>query len=366
MSDAAPPRTHSESFYELRIKVIPEPPPEPPPTETEPPAEFIQRWLDGIDAADALPSELTARAAGLAWELQQGDLALKALRAEAAERAVRERLDEVEQLGQELLLGPAGPPSVLLRRLESTPEGCRWLHDRWMEFVTGLDLGKLWCPADLLRLVRLMGKHPADAGYDESLNAVMSAFDARCCGFAELVFKNSQANLAADVQQPWRAWAADVPEASGFDEYLVNLVGGHLGRLKKRVHALESESSPTAACSAAADPRVMALQRLQLARSRELRLALDVLRKLRAAKPADRGVPARASSVSPRQEGKEIREPAAATPRPRPARSRTRRPVRTGNVGDRRSDHQLHSTPRSPARPVAVAAGSTSRGQLPP
>ena len=43
-----------------------------------------------------------------------------------------------------------------------------------------------WVPADLLRLVRLLGKHPAEAGYDESLNAVMSAFEARYCGMAEL------------------------------------------------------------------------------------------------------------------------------------------------------------------------------------
>jgi hypothetical protein len=186
MSDAAPPRAHSEWFDELRRKVTPKPPPPPPRAETEPPAEHIQRWLGGIDLDDPVQCELAARAARLGWELQQGDAALKALLAQTAARADQERLEQVERLGQELLRGPAGPPSIVLRRLESTPEGCRWLFDRWLEFVIGLDLNKTWVPADLLRLVRLLGKHPAEAGYDESLNAIMSAFEARYCGMAEL------------------------------------------------------------------------------------------------------------------------------------------------------------------------------------
>jgi hypothetical protein len=325
MSDAAPPRAHSEWFDELRRKVTPKPPPAPPRAETEPPAEHIQQWLAGIDQDDPIQTELAARAARLGWEIQQGDAALKALLAQAAARADRERLDEVERLGQELLRGPAGPPSIVLRRLESTPEGCRWLIDRWLEFVTGLDLGKTWVPADLLRLVRLLGKHPAEAGYDESLNAVMSTFEARYCGMAELVFQQSQADVPPELRQPWRAWAAEPPEGSGLRECLLGLVGGQLRRLRERVEALESEPSSLAASEALADRRVMAMQRLQLSRSRELRLALDLLRKARAARHTAHASPARPPCVPPLKGAKEIDEPPAIEPQPRPGRPRPRR-----------------------------------------
>jgi hypothetical protein len=153
MSDAAPPRAHSEWFDELTRKATPKPPPPPPRAETEPPVEHIQKWLAGIDQDDPIQAELAARAARLGWELQQGDAALKALLAQTAQRADQERLEEVERLGQELLRGPAGPPSIVLRRLESTAEGCRWLFDRWLEFVTGLDLGKTWVPAQGHRIL---------------------------------------------------------------------------------------------------------------------------------------------------------------------------------------------------------------------
>jgi hypothetical protein len=359
MSDVAPPRAHSEWFDELRRKVTPKPPPPPPRAETEPPAEHIQKWLDSIDQDDPIQGELAARAARLGWELQQGDAALKALLAQTAARADQERLEEVERLGQELLRGPAGPPSIVLRRLESTPQGCRWLFDRWMEFVTGLDLGKTWVPADLLRLVRLLGKHPAEAGYDEDLNAVMSAFEARCCGMAELVFQQSQADVPPELRQPWRAWAAEPPAGSGFHEVFQDLVGGQLRRLRERVEALESEPSSLAASEALADRRVMALQRLQLSRSRELRLALDVLRKARAARPAAQATPAPPPCVPPLKGGKENDAPPAAAPRPRPRRS-----IRAGIIRAGRSERRSRRTPPPPA--YLVAAGHEGNGHLPP
>jgi hypothetical protein len=360
MSDVAPPRAHSEWFDELRRKATPKPSPAPPRAEHEPSAEHIQNWLARIDPDDPVQAELAARAGRLSWELQQGDLALKALLAQAAAQADRERLDAVERLGQELLRGPSGPPSIVLRQLESTPQGCRWLHDRWMEFVTGADLAKVWVPADLLRLVRLLGKHPAEAGYDESLNAVLSAFEARCCGMGELVFKMSQSDVPERMRQPWRAWAADPPAGWGFHEFFQDLVGGQLTRLKKLVEELESEPSQPAASLPPVDPRVLAMQRLQLSRSRELRLALDVLRKARAAKPV-----AAPPCVPPLQGGKEIGEPPAAGPQPRPARPRRRRPVRAGSVSEgSRSEHRPRDTPRPRAHPVL--AGAAGNGYLPP
>jgi hypothetical protein len=366
MSDAAPPRAHSEWFDELRRKVTPKPPPPPPRAESEPPAEHIEKWLAGIDLDDPVQCELAARAARLGWEIHQGEQAMKALIAEAAAKADRERLDEVERLGQELLRGPAGPPSIVLRRLESTPQGCRWLFDRWMEFVAGLDLNKTWVPADLLRLVRLLGKHPAEAGYDESLNAVMSAFEARYCGMAELVFQQSQADVPPELRQPWRAWAAEPPAGSGFHEVFQDLVGGQLRRLRERVEALESEPSSLAASEAFAERRVMAFQRLQLSRSRELRLALDLLRKARAARPAAQATPARPPCVPPLKGRKEVGDPPAMVPRTRPARTRPRRSIRVGIIRAGRSERRPRGTPPPPAHPVAVTSGHEGNGRLPP
>ena len=141
MSDAAHTRAHSSWFLDLKRRLTPKPPPrqQPPSSPSRaaegPPAESLERWLDGIDPTDQVQCELAARAARLSWELKEGEAALKGLLAQDAERAARERLDEVDRLGQDLLGGSREPPSVLLRRLEASPEGCRWLLDRWLELV---------------------------------------------------------------------------------------------------------------------------------------------------------------------------------------------------------------------------------------
>jgi hypothetical protein len=235
-----------------------------------------------------------------------------------------------------------------------------------------------WVPADLLRLVRLLGKHPAEAGYDESLNAVMSAFEARYCGMAELVFQQSQADVPPELRQPWRAWAAEPPEGSGLRECLLGLVGGQLRRLRERVEAFESEPSSLAAAAVLADRRVMALQRLQLSRSRELRLALDVLRKARAVESrrvgtdhptakADAG--GRCPPDETSQRGKEIDDPPAMMPQPSPARAARSgsESFATAHPNAGRAARRCHlPTPSPPApgpRPTATATCRRDPGQ---
>ena len=167
--------------------------------------------------------------------------------------------------------------------------------------------------------------------------------------------------MPPELQQPWRAWAAEPPEGSGLRECLLDLVGGQLRRLRERV-----EPSSLASSEALADRRVMALQRLQLSRSRELRLALDVLRKARAARPADHGSPERPPCVPPLKGGKNMSEPPAMVPRTRPARTRPRRSIRVGIIRAGRSERRPRGTPPPPSQTVSVAAGHEGNGHLPP
>lgn len=82
------------------------------------------------------------------------------------------------ELGQRLLRpeGLDDEPCVLVAELEESAEGCRWLRDRWVEIGQRLAAGRPWLPADQLKFVRLLGKHPIEAINDPELNAIFQAW----------------------------------------------------------------------------------------------------------------------------------------------------------------------------------------------
>ena len=114
-----------------------------------------------------------------------------------------ERLaDEVAVLGNRLFRDPAGPtqkygigrydfcnertscpdpddvmsdPSCLIRRLEATEMGCRWLLDRWKELRVRLEPGKYWEGQDKFKATRLLGKQPLDVADVEDVAGIYLA-----------------------------------------------------------------------------------------------------------------------------------------------------------------------------------------------
>ncbi len=69
-------------------------------------------------------------------------------------------------------------PAVIVRELESTPEGCGWLLDRWFELRKPLENesdGSGWISCQKFTAIRLLGKQPLDAICDPEVAIVFLA-----------------------------------------------------------------------------------------------------------------------------------------------------------------------------------------------
>src|SRR5262249_242051 len=68
-----------------------------------------------------------------------------------------------------------GGPTGIVRRLEATAGGARWLLDRWTELGAVLEKGQSWGPPDKLKAIRLLGKQPMDAAPDPEVALIFLA-----------------------------------------------------------------------------------------------------------------------------------------------------------------------------------------------
>jgi len=99
-------------------------------------------------------------------------------------------LKKVHDLGRRLFLhSGTGPeylaqssgddePAVIVRRLEESAEGCRWMLARWAELRNVLDRKAAWTDPEMIRFVGLQGKRSIEAHFDPKLNSLFHAFDA--------------------------------------------------------------------------------------------------------------------------------------------------------------------------------------------
>ena len=71
--------------------------------------------------------------------------------------------------------GDADPPALLVKRLEGSGAGCRWLSARWNELGAMLKDGMAWRGAERFRVYRLLGIHPADALITAKLTSLLQA-----------------------------------------------------------------------------------------------------------------------------------------------------------------------------------------------
>jgi extradiol dioxygenase family protein len=67
---------------------------------------------------------------------------------------------------------------VIVRRLEESAEGCRWMLERWAELRHILERKAIWADPEMLRFVGLLGKHSMKAVFDPKLNSIFLAFNA--------------------------------------------------------------------------------------------------------------------------------------------------------------------------------------------
>ena len=151
-----------------------------------------QGWFDHFKPRNDYETFLVESTARLAWQikrLERGGSGRLVYRAHTKEQDEQNRVEhEVAELGEKLFRAPFGQPTALardetagqvcdvwkaeinpgehparvVRQLEQTGAGCRWLLKCWHELQSILEEGRAWKAQERFKALRLSGIHPID------------------------------------------------------------------------------------------------------------------------------------------------------------------------------------------------------------
>jgi len=259
--------------------------------------ERIRQWVEDVQPRNDIELKLVELAARLTLDLERGNL-LESKMFDALESSL------VEELGRRLLyvagaeedkVGSMPPwsdnPRRIVRELQASAEGCRWLLDRWGEIDNLLDSKAIWELPHLLRFIRLQGKDMIEAPYDPALNAIFLAWDVLQPGFAALQWRYFQSGRPKDDpalihRLSWLEIASRPADEDAAWALLHGIVQQQVDRIKVMLATRE-------AVAATGDPDWVECaafesgsgyerhRRCQSALHRELMRTLDALRKTR-------------------------------------------------------------------------------------
>ncbi|MDR3622649.1 MAG: hypothetical protein P4L85_25075 [Paludisphaera borealis] len=356
----------------------------------EDPAELasrIQEWVDDYQPTNAIERELVTRAARLSWTLDRAERHETALLARRVRKAMlrsrAKRVEKVCDLGRKLfymagkrLLPGSGPawtddPSAFVARLEESPEGVRWLLDRWIEMRCLIISDELWTFLDQFKFVRLLGKQPINAIDDPELNELFLAWEVIEPLWGTRFWKHMQE--VTPYEDPafsaWRDWREIVPRPESLEAgvaFLRSIADREIERLEELlvdVEEIEGDDALELAeqASFCASDAAERLRRFQTARTRELLRTIDALSKLRkdagrAEHTASKKAPNEAKSDSTQVDNEIVITSQFDEPSTRD-RSHSPRP-RTAVVGGGRAE------PVEPSRPRAAAGNEKGPGGL--
>jgi hypothetical protein len=281
----------------------------------EDPKELEDKTQQAITATkprDPFEHDMVCRAVRLSWLIDRAERAETAHLAHRVRMAARSgpemetvsarELKKVHDLGSKLFF-EAGVelgypestgddnPAVIVRRLEESAEGCRWLLARWAELGNVLDRKAAWSYPEIIRFVGLQGKRSIEAHFDPELNSLFHAFDALGHRIGHKFWKDWRDMLPVGykggfMNVPYREIA---PPPSDETEALIlirSLIERHVGRLEELLaehQEIEAEEAAERYDRAALDcsPAFERHRRYQSARHRELLRTLETLRKMR-------------------------------------------------------------------------------------
>ena len=213
-----------------------------------------------------------------------------------------EELSRVHDLGSKLFFQAAiGPgyssataddyPAVIVRRLEESAEGCRWLLARWAEILNLLDREAAWGDPEIVRFVGLLGKRGIEAHFDPELNSLFHAFDALGHRIGHKFWNDRRDGLPLGYVGGFEfvTYREIAPPPSDKNAALIlicSVIERHVGRLEELLAEHEQIEAAEAAeryDRAALDcsPAFERHRRYQSARHRELLRTLETLRKMR-------------------------------------------------------------------------------------
>ncbi|MDR3619843.1 MAG: hypothetical protein P4L85_10880, partial [Paludisphaera borealis] len=278
----------------------------------EDPAELeakIQDWIDDYQPTNAIERELVSRAARISWTLDRAERYETALLARKVRKAMLKskarRTEKVCDLGRKLfymagkrLLPISGPdwtddPSAFVARLEESPEGVRWLLDRWVEMRCLIISNEDWTFLDQFKFVRLLGKQPLAAIDDPELNEIFLAWETieEKWGTRFWLQMQEMTPYEDPAFSAWRVWREIVPRPESPEAgvaFLRSIAEREIERLQDLLVDLEEIEGDDALelaeqasfCASDASER---LRRYQTARTRELLRTIDLLAKIRKA-----------------------------------------------------------------------------------
>ena len=279
----------------------------------EDPKELEDRTQQAIAAMkprNPLEHDLVCRAVRLSGELDRAERVATAHLAHRVRMDARsgtdtvsaEELSRVHDLGSKLFfqagIGPGYSdsiaddyPAVIVRRLEESAEGCRWMLARWAELRNVLDRKAAWSDPEIIRFLGLLGKRGIEAHFDPELNSLFHAFDALGHRVGHKFWKDRRDGLPLGYKGgfqfvPYREIA---PPPSDETEALIlirSVIERHVGRLEELLaehEEIEADEAAERYDRAALDcsPAFERHRRYQSARHRELMRTLETLRRMR-------------------------------------------------------------------------------------
>jgi hypothetical protein len=153
-------------------------------------AHLVEGWVVDLNPTNRVENSLVRHAARACWRLTRATHVQNARLTLHIENAATRELDEALRLGRLLFRDARGPtelygvgaydnkgprtswsgiaddpddPGRLVRLLEATPGGLRWLEERWRELLAILVQNKVWQSHHKFKALRLLGKQPLNA-----------------------------------------------------------------------------------------------------------------------------------------------------------------------------------------------------------
>ncbi len=272
--------------------------------------ERIQQTIMAMQPRTPMEQDLVERAVRLSADIDRAErigtahLAHRVRKAtildpkEASAREIR----KVHELGTKLFyqtaIGPGYPdatpddyPAVIVRRLEESAEGCRWLLEQWAQLLNVMDATVPWGDPEVIRFCGLLGKRGIEAHFDPELNALFQAFDAIAKGLGQKFWTERRDHIPLGYYGGFQyvnyriitAPPRDKNEAMVLICTSIEKNVGRLEKLLKDYEAIEAEEADERYDRAALDcSRAFERhRRYQSARTRELLRVLEEYRRMR-------------------------------------------------------------------------------------
>jgi hypothetical protein len=162
--------------------------------------ERLDDWTADLQPRNSVEQYLVERGVRLSWQLDRVTRAQDArTTTQIVEGGIEEaelQAEEILEIGKRLFWDNRGPinfyphrpvrevssygdtvprtsfcesaddpdqPVLLVRRLQSSAAGCKWMLDRWAELETLVECDLAWLSPDKLKAIRLLGMQPIDA-----------------------------------------------------------------------------------------------------------------------------------------------------------------------------------------------------------